>query len=50
MTVDDEIRLQIVTPGGLAEEAAPHGLEAEELRHIPETPEHIATQVVIFRG
>ena len=49
-TTDDEIRLQVVTPGGLAEEAAPHGLEAEELRHIPETPEHIATQVVIFRG
>ena len=50
VTTDDEIRLQVVTPGGLAEEAAPHGLEAEELRHIPETPEHIATQVVIFRG
>jgi len=50
VTTDDEIRLQVVTPGGLAEEAATHGLEAEELRHIPETPEHIATQVVIFRG
>ena len=50
VTADDEIRLQVVTPGGLAEEAAQHGLEAEELRHIPETPEHIATQVVIFRG
>jgi SAM-dependent methyltransferase len=50
VTTEDEIRLQVVTPGGLAEEAAPHGLEAEELRHIPETPEHIATQVVIFRG
>ena len=50
VTTDDEIRLQVVTPGGLAEEAAAHGLEAEELRHIPETPEHVATQVVIFRG
>jgi SAM-dependent methyltransferase len=50
VTTDDEIRLQVVSPGGLAEEAAGHGLEAEELRHIPETPEHIATEVVIFRG
>ena len=33
-----------------AEEAAEHGLEAEELLHIPETPEHVASQVVIFRG
>ena len=49
-TVDDVIRLAIVTPGGLAEEAAAHGLEAEELRHIPETPEHVASEVVIFRG
>jgi SAM-dependent methyltransferase len=49
-TFDDVIRLQIVTPGGLAEEAAEHGLEAEELRHIPETPEHVASQVVVFRG
>jgi SAM-dependent methyltransferase len=50
VTTDDEIRLQIITPGGLAEEGAAHGLEAVELRHIPETPQHIATQVVIFRG
>jgi SAM-dependent methyltransferase len=49
-TFDDVIRLQIVTPGGLAEEAAEHGLEAEELRHIPETPEHVASEVVVFRG
>jgi SAM-dependent methyltransferase len=49
-TVDDVIRLAIVTPGGLADEAAAHGLEAEELRHIPETPEHVASEVVIFRG
>jgi SAM-dependent methyltransferase len=50
VTTDDLIRLALVTPAALAEEAAPHGLEAEELRHIPETPEHIATEVVIFRG
>ena len=49
-TFDDVIRLQVVTPGGLAEEAAEHGLEAEELRHIPETPEHVASEVVVFRG
>ncbi len=50
VTADDEIRLQLVTPGELAEEGAAHGLEAEELRHIPETPEHVGTEVVIFRG
>jgi SAM-dependent methyltransferase len=50
VTTEDVIRLAVVTPGGLAEEAAPHGLEAEELRHIPETPEHNATEVVVFRG
>jgi hypothetical protein len=49
-TSDDVIRLHTVTPGALAEEAAEHGLEAEELRHIPETPEHVASQVVVFRG
>ena len=49
-TEDDVIRLCVVTPGGLAEEAAAHGLEAEELRHIPETFEHVASQVVVFRG
>ena len=47
---DDVIRLFVVTPGGLAEEAARHGLEAEELLHIPETFEHVASQVVVFRG
>jgi SAM-dependent methyltransferase len=50
ITADDVIRLAIVTPGELAEEAARHGLEAEDLRHIPETPEHVASEVVIFRG
>ncbi len=50
VTTDDVITLSIVTPGALAEEAAAHGLEAEELRHIAETDEHVASQVVIFRG
>jgi SAM-dependent methyltransferase len=49
-TLDDVIDLLVVTPGGLAEEAARHGLEAEDLLHIPETPEHVASQVVVFRG
>jgi SAM-dependent methyltransferase len=47
---DDTIELAVVTPGGLADEAARHQLEAEELRHIPETAEHVASEVVIFRG
>ena len=34
----------------LAEEAAAHGLEAEELRHVPETDEHVGSEVVVFRG
>jgi SAM-dependent methyltransferase len=50
VTTDDEIELAVVTPGALAEEAAEHDLEAEELRHIPETAEHVAAEVVIFRG
>jgi hypothetical protein len=50
ITTDDLIELEIVTPGGLAEEAAACGLEAEELRRIDETPEHVASQVVVFRG
>ena len=50
ITTEDLIELAIVTPGQLAEEAAQHGLEAEELRHIPETLEHVASQVVLFRG
>jgi hypothetical protein len=49
-TTENRIELAVVTPGLLAEEAAEHGLEASELRHIPETEEHVASQVVIFRG
>jgi len=46
----DVIRLRRVTPGELAEEAAAHGLDAEDLLHIPETLEHVASEVVVFRG
>jgi SAM-dependent methyltransferase len=49
-TSENEITLALVTPGELAEEAAAHGLEADELRHIEETPEHVASEVVLFRG
>ncbi len=49
-TEPDSIRLATVTPAGLAEEGAAHGLEAEELRIIPETDEHVASLAVVFRG
>jgi SAM-dependent methyltransferase len=49
-TADDAVHLATVSPGGLAEEAAEHGLEAEDLRHIPETPAHVGSEVVILRG
>jgi SAM-dependent methyltransferase len=49
-TTDDAVHLAAVTPGQLADEAAEHGLEAEELRHIRETPEHVGAEVVILRG
>ncbi|WP_051324025.1 class I SAM-dependent methyltransferase [Candidatus Solirubrobacter pratensis] len=47
---EDAVHLATVSPGELVEEAAGHGLEAEELRHIPETPEHVGSEVVILRG
>jgi SAM-dependent methyltransferase len=47
---DDVIRLADVTPAQLAEEAAAHDLEAEDLRRIPETDEHVGAEVVVFRG
>jgi SAM-dependent methyltransferase len=49
-TEDDAVHLATVSPGGLAEEAAEHGLEAEDIRHIPETPAHVGSEVVILRG
>jgi SAM-dependent methyltransferase len=47
---DDAVHLATVSPGGLAEEAAAHGLEAEDIRHIPETLAHVGSEVVILRG
>jgi SAM-dependent methyltransferase len=47
---DDAVHLATVSPGVLAEEAAAHGLEAQELRHIPETPDHVGSEVVVFRA
>jgi SAM-dependent methyltransferase len=47
---DDVIELAHVTPAQLAEEAAAHGLEAEDLRRIPETDEHVGAEVVVFRA
>jgi SAM-dependent methyltransferase len=49
-TTEDAVHLATVSPAELAEEAAEHGLEAEALRHIPETPEHVGSEVVILRG
>jgi SAM-dependent methyltransferase len=49
-TSPDTITLAAVSPAQLAEEAAAHGLEAEELRHVPETDEHVGSEVVVFRG
>jgi SAM-dependent methyltransferase len=47
---DDVIELAAVTPAQLAEEAAAHDLEAEELRWIPETDDHVGSEVVVFRA
>jgi SAM-dependent methyltransferase len=47
---EDVIELARVSPAQLAEEAAPHGLEAEDLRWIPETDEHVGAEVVVFHG
>jgi SAM-dependent methyltransferase len=47
---DDTVRLAHVTPAGLAEEAAEHGLDAVQLRHVPETADHVGSEVVVLRG
>ena len=49
-SVDDAVHLATVYPAGLAEEGAEHGLEAEDLRHIPETAAYVGSEVVILRG
>jgi SAM-dependent methyltransferase len=50
VSTEDRIVLAIVSLALLAEEAAAHGLEAEDLLYIEETPEHVASEVVVFRG
>jgi SAM-dependent methyltransferase len=47
---EDVIELARVSPAQLAEEAAAHGLEAVDLRRIPETDEHVGAEVVVFRA
>jgi SAM-dependent methyltransferase len=47
---EDVVRLAHVSPAGLAEEAARHGLAAAALRHVPETDDHVGSQVVVLRG
>jgi SAM-dependent methyltransferase len=47
---DDVIHLSVVTAAVLAEEAAAHGLQAEELRVVPETFEHVGAEVLVFRA
>jgi SAM-dependent methyltransferase len=47
---EDVIELARVSPAQLAEEAAAHGLEAEDVRRIPETDEHVGAEVVVFRA
>jgi SAM-dependent methyltransferase len=49
-STDDAIHLATVTPAQLADEAAAHGLQAEELRLIAETPEHVGSEVLLFRA
>jgi SAM-dependent methyltransferase len=50
MRSDDRITLAAVSPAALAAEADAQGLEAEELLWIPETDEHVGSEVVVFRG
>jgi SAM-dependent methyltransferase len=49
-STDDAVHLATVMPAQLAEEAAAHGLEAEALRLIAETPEHVGSEVLVFRA
>jgi SAM-dependent methyltransferase len=47
---DDVIELRVLSAGSLAEEAAPHGLDAEPPLEIPATLEHVGSTVVMLRG
>jgi SAM-dependent methyltransferase len=44
----DVVRLARVTARGLGEEAAAHGLNTVEIRTIPETDEHVGSEVVVL--
>ena len=46
----DEVRLDRVDPEQLAAEARAAGLELEEVRHVGETEEHVAAEVVVLRA
>ena len=46
----DEVRLDRVDPEQLAAEALAAGLELEEVRHVGETEEHVAAEVVVLRA
>jgi SAM-dependent methyltransferase len=49
-TTEDVIHLAAVTPERLAAEAAAHALTAEDVLQIPETAEHVGSEVVVLRG
>jgi SAM-dependent methyltransferase len=44
----DTVRLARITPAGVAAEAAAHGLRAGEVRVVPETAEHVGSEVVLL--
>lgn len=46
----DEIRLDRLDPDQLAGEALPLGLKVEEVRHVGETEEHVAAEVVVLHA
>jgi SAM-dependent methyltransferase len=46
----DKVRLARITPGVVAAEAAAHGLRGGEVRVVPETEEHVASEVVLLHG
>jgi SAM-dependent methyltransferase len=49
-TTPDLVRLARVSAADVGAEAAAHGLAVEEVRTIPETDEHVGSEVVVLRG
>jgi SAM-dependent methyltransferase len=49
-TEPDVVHLARLTPERLALEAAAHGFGEEAVRHIPETEEHVGSEVVLLRA